>query len=56
VVVDRFSVLGDGATSITLGADGAAKITDHMVRGDRPWVIAAPSHLATSSLPPAATE
>jgi competence protein ComEC len=56
VVVDRFSVLDDGATSITLGPDGAVKITDHMVRGNRPWVIVAPSHLAASKLPPAVTE
>ncbi len=56
VVVDRFSVLDDGATSIFFGRDGAAKLTDHMLRGDRPWVIATPSRMATSTLPPAVTE
>jgi competence protein ComEC len=56
MVVDRFSVLHDGATSVTVTAASTTKITDRAVRGDRPWVISARAPVAFSRLPPAATE
>jgi competence protein ComEC len=56
IVVDRFSVMDDGATFITIGADGATEISDRLVRGDRPWVISQAWHRATSNLPAAKTE
>jgi competence protein ComEC len=55
-VVDRFSVLDDGATSVTFIATGAVKVTDRVVRGDRPWVISGRVPIAASRLPPATTE
>jgi len=56
IVVDRFSVIDDGATFITIGADGATEITDRAVRGERPWVISQTWRRATSNLPAAKTE
>jgi competence protein ComEC len=56
LVIDRFSVLNDGATSITFTASGFEKVTDHGTRGSRPWVISARTPAAASRLPPAATE
>jgi competence protein ComEC len=56
VVVDRFSVMDDGAVFISVGADGINTVTDRMARGDRPWVIGQSSHRATSKLPAAVTE
>jgi competence protein ComEC len=56
LVIDRFSVLNDGATSITFTASGFEKVTDHGMRGSRPWVISAQTPAAASRLPPAATE
>jgi len=55
-VVDRFSVLDDGATSIALTANGIEKVTDRAVRGDRPWLISGRVPVAASRLPPAQTE
>ncbi len=56
LVVDRFSARDDGATAITLGPAGALRQTDRALRGQRPWVIAAPTGLTASRLPPAQTE
>jgi len=56
VVIDRFSVRAEGATAITLGPAGALRVTDHALRGRRPWVIAPATGTTPSGLPPAQTE
>jgi competence protein ComEC len=56
LVVDRLSVLDDGATFIRLAPGGATVLTDRALRGARPWVIDPPRRTTKSVLPPAATE
>jgi competence protein ComEC len=37
-LIDRFTVWREGAAAVWLRPDGARIVTDHDVRGDRPWV------------------
>jgi len=55
--VVRFSVLQDGATTVYFGPAGPTLLTDHDVRGTRPWVIAPnASGPSRSQLPAAISE